>query len=111
VLVAALALVLGLGAVAIATLVNANSSGIPTVSDIQSTIVDDTVTFTWPDPGLRPGDNYQIAPDDGTPPVQQRDASFTVDSEPGERVCITVSVNREGKTGAASGQKCADIPG
>ena len=38
--------------------------------------------------------------------MQQRDASFVVDAEPGAG-WITVTVNREGKTGAASGEKCA----
>ncbi len=109
-LVATVALALVLGVVAIVTLVNVNASGIPGVSDIQSQVVDATVTFSWSDPGLRPGDSYQIATADGSPPVRQRDESFTVDSEPGQRVCITVAVNREGKTGAPSGQTCADIP-
>ena len=30
--------------------------------------------------------------------------------KPGDRVCITVAVNREGKTGSPSSEKCADVP-
>ena len=55
-------------------------------------------------------DADQITTNDGSPAVQQRTASFVVDAEPGDRVCITVAVNREGKTGPASGEKCADLP-
>lgn len=110
-LVAAAVVVVVLGAVATFVLVRAGAGGIPTVSDISSRVTDDTVTFTWADPGLAFGDSYLITTGDGTAPVQQREASFTVDSEPGERVCITVVVNRDGKTGASSGEKCADIPG
>jgi serine/threonine protein kinase len=107
---AAVVLVLVLGVLAVSALIRAGSSDIPTVSDISSRITDDTVTFSWTDPGLQAGDTYQVTANDGSPPAQQREASFTVDSEPGERVCITVAVNREGKTGPPSGEKCADIP-
>jgi eukaryotic-like serine/threonine-protein kinase len=92
-------------------LLTANAGGIPTVSDIRSDVVDDTVTFTWDDPGLQEGDVYAVQPDDGSPAVQQREPSFTVDSAPGARVCVTVAVVREGKSGPAGGPKCADIPG
>ena len=111
VLLAGSAVVIVLGAVTTLVLVRSGAGGIPTVSDIASRVTDDTVTFSWSDPGLAVGDSYQISTDDGSAPVQQREASFTVDSEPGERVCITVAVNREGKIGAVSGEKCADIPG
>lgn len=110
-LVAAAAVVLVLGVTATFVLIRAGSGDIPTVSDIQSRITDDTVTFTWGDPGLQVEDTYQVSANDGSAPAQQREASFTVDSEPGARVCITVAVNREGKTGPPSGEKCADIPG
>ena len=38
------------------------------------------------------------------------DEEFTLDAEPGDRVCITVTVNRDGTTGNASSEKCADVP-
>ncbi len=111
ILVAAAVLVIALGTIATLVLIRATSTGIPTVSDIQARITDDTVEFTWADPGLGATDTYQVATSDGAPAVQQRDASFVVDSTPGERVCITVTVIREGKTGSPSGEKCADLPG
>ncbi|HWR86704.1 MAG TPA: serine/threonine protein kinase, partial [Rhodoglobus sp.] len=104
------ALALALAATALVVLLTSTAGGIPTVSDIRARVVDDTVTFTWNDPGLQGGDVYAVQPDDGSPAVQQREPSFTVDSEPGARVCVTVAVVRDGKTGPAGGQKCADIP-
>ncbi len=106
--VAALAVVLG--TVATLVLVRAAPSDIPTVSTIETTVTGNTVEFTWTDPGLAPTDTFQVITSDGAPAVQQRDTSFVVDAEPGDRVCITVAVNREAKTGSSSGEKCADVP-
>lgn len=110
VLIGAAVLVVALGGLATLVLIRAGATDIPVVSDIEATVVDDAVTFSWADPGLAANDTYQIDASDGTPPVQQREASFTLDSQPGERVCIVVTVNREGKTGSPSGEKCVDIP-
>jgi hypothetical protein len=111
VVVAASFLVIVLGGVAVVALIRANSTGIPTVSNIQAAVVDDTVEFTWSDPGLTAQDSYRIATNGGEPGVQQRQASFVVDADAGDEVCITVTVTREGKLGAPSPLKCADIPG
>lgn len=109
-LVAAAVLVIGLGATATFVLIRAGSSDIPTVSDISARVTDDIVEFSWADPGVTGTDTYQIQTNDGGSPVQQRDSNFVVDAEPGDRVCITVTVNREGKTGGTSGEKCVDVP-
>jgi tRNA A-37 threonylcarbamoyl transferase component Bud32 len=110
-LVAAAVLVIALGATATLILIRSTAAtDIPAVSDIQAKVTDDTVEFTWRDPGIAATDSYQIATSDGQPSVQQREPSFVVDAEPGDRVCITVTVNREGKTGNPSAEKCADIP-
>jgi tRNA A-37 threonylcarbamoyl transferase component Bud32 len=109
-LVAAAVLVIALGATATLVLIRSTQTDIPTVTDIQAKVTDDTVEFTWADPGISATDSYQIATSDGQPPVQQREPSFVVDAEPGDRVCVTVTVNREGKTGSTSAEKCADIP-
>ncbi len=109
-LVVAAALVVALGATATVVLIRAASSDIPMVSDITSTVRGTSVEFSWTDPGLNATDTYQIVASDGAAPVQQRDSTFTVDVAPGTQICITVSVNREGKIGNASGQKCADVP-
>ncbi|MBU1588826.1 MAG: protein kinase [Actinobacteria bacterium] len=108
-LVAAAVLVLALGTTATIVLVRAASTGIPTVSDVQATVNDSSVTFSWADPGLKAGDSYQIATQAGVQSIQ-RSPEFTLDAEPGDRVCITVTVNRDGTTGNASSEKCADVP-
>jgi hypothetical protein len=111
VLVAAAVLVVALGATALVVLLRAaNSSGIPTVTDISATESGGTVQFAWPDPGLDDGDRYQIQVRDGTSSVQLS-PQFRVDAQPGDTVCITVSVNRQGKVGAPSTEKCIDVEG
>ena len=107
-LVAGLVLAIALGAMATMVLVNANASEIPAVSDITAELTRDSVQFRWPDPGLKSGDQYQIATRDGQTSIQQT-RSFTVDATAGDRVCITVTVNRDGKTGPPSSEKCADF--
>ena len=109
VLVAAAVLVVALGTIAALVLIRATSTDIPTVSDVQATTNDGTITFSWRDPGLDDADSYQISTSTGESSIQ-RSPEFTVDAGSGDRVCITVTVNREGKTGAASSEKCADVP-
>jgi serine/threonine protein kinase len=109
ILVAAAVLVVALGAVATFVLVRATSTDIPAVSDVQSTVSDGTVTFSWADPGIDSGDSYQISTSTGDSSIQ-RSPAFTVAAGPGDRVCITVTVNRDGKTGSPSSEKCADVP-
>ena len=99
---------IGLGAAATLVLVNTNTGEIPTVSNVSAQLTSDSVRFSWPDPGLRADDQYQIATRDGQSSIQSV-PSFTVDAENGDRVCITVTVNRDGKTGPASSEKCVDF--
>lgn len=108
-LIAASLAVVALGAAVTLTLVEDNTDVIPTVVDIEAVVSRDTVDFRWPDPGLLPGDLYEITSDASTPSVQSS-ADFTSLARPGERVCITVGVNREGRTGPSSNEKCADVP-
>lgn len=110
ILVAAAVLAVVLGTVATLVLLRSASSDIPMVTAIETQVTDNTVEFTWSDPGLGATDTYQVSTSDGGAPVQQRGTSFVVDAEPGDRVCITVAVNREGKTGMPSSEKCADVP-
>ena len=110
VLGAAAVLVAIAGVMIAVTLGSSAPSAIPTVSDIGAKITDDTVEFTWSDPGLVATDTYQIATGGTGAGVQQRTPSFVVDGAPGERVCITVAVIREGKSGPVSSEKCVDLP-
>ena len=108
--VAAATLVVVLGVVATFVLLRSTANDIPVVANIEARAVQDTVEFTWLDPGLAADDTFQITTNDGAAPVQQRTTTFIVASDPGSRVCITVAVNREGKSGASSAEKCVEVP-
>ncbi|MCU1556097.1 MAG: serine/threonine protein kinase [Microbacteriaceae bacterium] len=110
VLVASAVLVIGLGATATLVLIKANTDAIPKVTDISATSSTDAVTFNWSDPGLRSSDSYQVATSQGGSSTQ-RATAYRVAAKSGDRVCITVVVNREGKTGESSGEKCVDFAG
>jgi len=119
--VAALLLAAAVGIVAGAVLVGpvlaggsagAGDSGLPRVSDVAGHIAADTVVFSWADPGLAAGDSYVVRLGNGESSIQ-RATEFTVQAGTGRSgpVCLTVSVNRDGRTGAASAEKCVDPAG
>ncbi len=108
-LVVAAALVVALGVIATIVLIRSNADHIPMVTDIQAAASSDSIEFRWPDPGLLPGDSYQISVNQGTSRSVQQSTTFSVNAKPGEDVCVTVTVNRAGKTGASSAQKCAEV--
>ncbi|MBX3078828.1 MAG: protein kinase [Cryobacterium sp.] len=110
-LVVSAVLVVTLGVVATIVLVRSTSDRIPRVTDIQASQSIDSIEFSWSNPGLLPGDSYQISSNQGTQNSIQQSTSFSVDAKPGDRVCITVTVNREGKTGEPSNQKCVEFGG
>jgi serine/threonine protein kinase len=109
-LIASTVVVFALGITATVVLVRAGSVGsIPTVSDIDAELAAGAVEFSWSDPGLGIEDAYSLATREGERSVQ-RSTTFAVEAVPGSRVCLTVTVNREGKQGAPSGEKCVDVP-
>ncbi len=109
VLVASAVLVLGLGATALVVLLRAaGDDGIPTVTDISATETGGAVEFRWPDPGLKEDDRYQVQIRDGESAIQASPL-FRIDANAGDTVCITVTVNRNGKTGDPSTEKCIDV--
>ena len=85
------------------------AAGIPVVHNISGQVSGSAVEFSWQDPGISDGDEYQVSVNGGSPSLQ-RGTTFTVDSA-NSRVCLTVSVNRSGRTGAASTAKCVDPAG
>lgn len=105
-LVVAAVLAIGLGATATLVMIRSNTGDLPIVGAISAAGTDESVVFSWDGPGLLPGDRYEITLD-GVSSVQQ-DSRFTLSAEPGERVCITVAVVRQGETGAPSTEKCFD---
>jgi tRNA A-37 threonylcarbamoyl transferase component Bud32 len=104
-------LVLSLAAVTLMLLLRGTGSDIPVVANIAATqTASGTVEFSWPDPGIAVDDTYQVAVSGGVSSIQ-RSPQFVVDADTGERVCITVTVNRGGKTGPQSNEKCVDVQG
>ena len=110
ILVACAVLVVALGATATLVLIKSTSNDIPVVSDISATVDGDSVKFSWQNPGLEDSDAYQIALDGGEVSVQSR-PEFLTDGTPGDQVCISVRVSRDGTLGEPSNPKCADITG
>lgn len=108
-LISSAALVIALGAAALWVLLRASTDdGIPVVSDITASETAGTVEFSWPDPGTADGDLYEIEVG-GIRTATQAQPRFVVDASPGETVCIAVTVNRQGKTGGQSAEKCVDV--
>lgn len=102
-LVAGAVLAIAVGAGATLVMIRANAGELPRVGAIAARTSEESVVFTWDDPGLAMQDRYEVTLDD-VPSVQQG-SSFTTPAEPGERVCITVAVIRQGTTGPSS-EKC-----
>jgi eukaryotic-like serine/threonine-protein kinase len=108
-LIASAVLVMALGATALVVLLRASTDdGIPVVTDISARETDGTVEFSWPDPGIATGDLYEIEVG-GIRTATQAQPRFVVDAAPGETVCVAVTVNRQGKTGGQSAEKCVDV--
>ncbi len=91
-------------------LVRSNDTGIPQVTDVIATTTGRSIVFSWNDPGIASGDSYQVTTNDGKSSLQSA-TQFPVDAQAGERVCITVAVNRAGKVGPSSAEKCVDFAG
>ncbi|RZS67785.1 serine/threonine protein kinase [Agromyces ramosus] len=82
--------------------------GIPVVTDVQGSADGTAVTFTWDDPGIESGDAY-IVTVDGEPRPMQREPRFDTSADDGDRVCATVTVTRDGKSGVPSAERCVDV--
>ncbi|MEO6944688.1 MAG: serine/threonine-protein kinase [Lacisediminihabitans sp.] len=108
--VASAVLVIVLLATVTLVLVKSNNTDIPQVSNISATSTSRSVVFSWADPGITADDSYQVTTNDGRSSLQSA-TKFPVDAKAGDRVCITVAVNRAGKVGPASGEKCVDFAG
>ena len=102
-------LALAVGVPLALTLADAQSSDTPVVTDIVAKLSPTAVDFSWTDPaGLSPTDSYQITTNGAAPSIQSR-PSFTVAAQSGDRVCLTVAVNRDGRSGPPSSEKCVDF--
>lgn len=104
----AAALLIALVGAGIVTVVQGTRT-IPVVTDVKGEVDGDAVVFTWNDPGLRGGDAYVVTVD-GEPSPMQRTARFDVAiGDDGTRVCATVTVTRDGKSGRPSAERCVDV--
>lgn len=101
---------IGISALAATFLVRQSVTEIPAVSDVSGQLQAGTVLFTWADPGVQAGDNYVVTLRTGESSIQ-RDTRFSVDPQGRSSVCVTIAVNRAGKSGAQSGEKCVDAVG
>ena len=108
--VASAVLVIVLLATVTLVLVKGGSTGIPQVTDIAAATTSRSVVFSWADPGLAVDDSYQVTTNDGRSSLQSA-TKFPVDAQAGDRVCIIVAVNRAGKVGPSSSEKCVDFAG
>ncbi|GGF00403.1 serine/threonine-protein kinase [Mycetocola zhadangensis] len=86
-----------------------SSDGIPAVANVSAELRNSEVVFSWADPGIAATDSYAIRTADGAASVQ-KSTEFTIDADPGDRVCVTVRVTRDGTLGPASSEKCVDVP-
>ena len=82
--------------------------GIPVVTDVEGAVAGTSVTFTWSDPGIESGDAYIVTVDGQASPMT-RDAHYDVPAQEGDRVCATVTVTRDGKSGTPSAERCVDV--
>ena len=110
VIAAIAAATIAVAAIAVVAVLRATSTGVPTVTNISAIVTENVVEFSWADPGIGDAGAYRISTGSSQPEVQQRDSRFVVDGEPGERLCIVVTVVRAGSSGSPSAEKCADIP-
>jgi hypothetical protein len=97
--------------VAVATavvLLSTTPASIPVVTDVRGTVDGETVSFSWDDPGLRTDDAYIVLIDGEAYPAQ-RDAHVEVVASDRDRLCASVTVTRDGKSGRASEQRCVDM--
>jgi serine/threonine protein kinase len=81
---------------------------IPVVTDVQGVDAGGTVTFSWNDPGLQSSDAYVVTVDGETLPLQ-REPRLTVAAEDGDRVCASVRIARDGKSGDSSAERCVEV--
>ncbi|WAB80964.1 serine/threonine-protein kinase [Microcella daejeonensis] len=110
ILVGSVLAVVGLGALVTVIALQGADGDLPRVTGVTATVDGPTVAFRWPDPGIRETDAFQVRVEGGESTVQ-RSTEFSVAAPEGTRVCLTVSVTREGRVGPSSAEQCAESAG
>lgn len=82
------------------------AGSIPTVDQVTARPGDGGVYFTWSDPGLVDNDSYLVRTSSGDAVIQSGTQYFLA-GEPGEQLCVSVLVNRDGATGD-SAEACGE---
>lgn len=100
--------VIALGATATLLAIQGGDRDLPRVSNVEAVIDGTTVLFSWSDPGIEADDTFQVRVAGGGEAFQ-RTTEFAVAAAAGERVCVTVRVARDGRLGAPSDEKCAEV--
>ncbi|MDQ0574822.1 serine/threonine-protein kinase [Agromyces albus] len=103
---ALLVAIVGAGVLAIVQ----GTRSIPVVSDVEAVVEEAAVIFSWDDPGIEPGDAYIVTVDGEASPMQ-REPRFLVEIDGQNRVCASVTVTRDGKSGQPSAERCIDLDG
>lgn len=85
------------------------AASIPRVDHVSAEPTQNGVVFTWSDPGLVDSDSFLVRTSSGDA-VIQRGTEFTMSGVPGEELCVSVMVNRDGSTGEAA-DACAEAGG
>ena len=101
--------VVALAVTTVALVTRGGDASVPVVAEVEAVASGSAVTFRWTDPGLEPGDTYVVTSAGAT--SQQSGTTFVVSGDDGAEECITVAVNRDGRTGSPSDQRCATIGG
>lgn len=100
--------VIALGATATLLAIQGGDRDLPRVSNVEAVLDGTTVVFSWNDPGIQDDDTYRVQLAGGAETFQ-RTTEFAVAASPGDRVCVTVRVAREGRLGPPSDEKCAEV--
>ncbi|WP_293698229.1 serine/threonine-protein kinase [uncultured Agrococcus sp.] len=82
------------------------AAAIPTVDEVRAQPTQGGVVFEWTDPGLVDSDSFLIRTSGGDA-VIQRGTEYVMNGDPGDRLCVTVLVNRDGATGE-SAEACGE---
>ncbi|MFB2556250.1 serine/threonine-protein kinase [Herbiconiux liangxiaofengii] len=97
------------GSLTAGLLITQRADAIPTVGEIRAEVDGGRILFTWDDPGLGAEDSYRVDTSTGGSSVQ-KSTEFAASPTDRSSVCISVAVVRSGRSGAASSEKCADLP-
>ena len=84
------------------------AGAIPAVDEVRAESADSGAVFTWEDPGLVDTDSFLVRTSAGDA-IIQRGTQFEMTGEPGDRLCVSVMVNRDGTTGEQA-EACAEVP-